>query len=157
MPKTSAGLLLYRRIDPNGVVEVLLAHPGGPIWANRDAGSWTIPKGEFEAGEAAWDAARREFREEIGSEAPETDAVPLGSVTLRSGKTVQAWAVEGDLDPGTLRSNTFTMEWPPHSGKRREFPEVDRVAWFTLVEARERIHPAQAPLLDALEDSLGGG
>src|SRR5262249_10720867 len=139
MPRKSAGLLVYR-VTPGHGMEVFLAHPGGPIWAGKDSGSWTIPKGEFEENEDPWDAARREFREEIGSEPPDADARALTPVTLKSGKKVHAWAVTGDLDPGTLRSNTFVMEWPPHSGKRREYPEVDRAAWFSLEEARRRIH-----------------
>jgi predicted NUDIX family NTP pyrophosphohydrolase len=118
---------------------------------------WTIPKGEFEESENAWDAARREFREEIGAAPPEANAVPLGSVTLKSGKIVHAWAVAGDLDPQAIRSNSFTMEWPPRSGVRREFPEVDRAAWFALAEARRRIHPAQVPFLEALEELLAEG
>jgi predicted NUDIX family NTP pyrophosphohydrolase len=152
MPKKSAGLLVYR-VQPGGV-EVFLAHPGGPIWAKKDAGSWTIPKGEFEEGEDAWDAARREFREEIGVEPPQAEGVPLVPVTLKSGKKVYAWAVEGDLDSEPRSSNTFTMEWPPQSGRRQEFPEVDRADWFGLEEARRRIHPAQAPLLDELKQLI---
>jgi predicted NUDIX family NTP pyrophosphohydrolase len=156
MPRKSAGLLVYR-VMPGEVLEVFLAHPGGPIWARKDAGVWTIPKGEFEESEKAWDAARREFQEEIGERPPELNAVELGAVTLKSGKTIQAWAVEGEVDPRRLRSNTFTMEWPPHSGERREFPEVDRAAWFALAEARLRIHSAQIPFLDALEEFFRGG
>jgi predicted NUDIX family NTP pyrophosphohydrolase len=149
MPKQSAGLLVYR-VKPTGV-EVFLAHPGGPIWAKKDAGSWTIPKGEFQGGEEAWEAARREFEEEIGVAPPAGKGLPLEPVTLKSGKKVFAWALEGDLEAETVRSNTFTMEWPPRSGRNQEFPEVDRAAWFTLEEARRRIHPAQAGFLESLE------
>lgn len=150
MGKKSAGILVYR-VSAEAGIEVFLAHPGGPVWAKKDEGSWTIPKGEFDEGEDAWDAARREFREEIGADPPEGVGVSLAPVTLRSGKRVHAWALRGDLDPATVRSNTFTMEWPPRSGRSREFPEVDRAGWFSLAEARRRIHPAQAPLLDELE------
>ena len=149
MPKQSAGLLVYRD-RPTGR-EFFLAHPGGPIWARKDYGSWTIPKGEFLGDEEPEAAARREFLEEIGVEPPAARGVPLAPVTLASGKIVYAWAVHGDLTVDEVRSNHFTMEWPPRSGKRQEFPEIDRAAWFPLEEARRRIHPAQAPLLDALE------
>ncbi len=143
----SAGILLHRRRA--GRLEVLLAHPGGPFWKNRDAGAWSIPKGEFGEDEDALDAARREFAEETGFpiEGPFT---PLAPVRQRSGKIVHAWAVEGDCDPSQLRSNTFSMEWPPRSGEAAEFPEVDRAQWFGLDEARVRILPAQVPFLDQL-------
>jgi predicted NUDIX family NTP pyrophosphohydrolase len=148
--RRSAGILLHRRRD--GRLEVLLVHPGGPIWARRDAGVWSIPKGEYDAGDDPFEAARREFEEELGSPAP-TDAAPddLGEVTQKSGKLVHAWAVEGDLDATTIHSNTLEFEWPPRSGRRIEIPEVDRAEWFGLDAAREKINPAQAQLLDRLE------
>lgn len=148
MPKQSAGLLLFR--ESRGRIEVLLVHPGGPFWARKDAGAWSIPKGEFDADEEPLAAARREFEEETG-QAVTGEFVALQPVRQRSGKIVHAWAVRADLDPARLRSNTFTMEWPPKSGQLREFPEVDRAAWFTLDEAREKIQPGQRPLLDQLE------
>ncbi|HUJ01666.1 MAG TPA: NUDIX domain-containing protein [Usitatibacter sp.] len=149
MPRSrrSAGILLHRRRE--GRLEVLLVHPGGPFWKNRDAGAWTIPKGEHADDEDPLDAARREFAEETGFpiEGPFTALAP---VRQASGKLVRAWAVEGDCDPSRLRSNTFTVEWPPRSGRIAEFPEVDRAAWFALDEARRRILPAQVPFLDQL-------
>jgi predicted NUDIX family NTP pyrophosphohydrolase len=149
--KRSAGILLYRR-SGDGALEVLLVHPGGPFWAKKDLGAWSIPKGEYEDGEDALAAARREFAEELGSSASDGELVALGEVRQKSGKVVTAWALEGDIDADTVTSNTFTMEWPPRSGRTREFPEVDRAAWFGLDEARERILPAQAPLLDRLAE-----
>jgi predicted NUDIX family NTP pyrophosphohydrolase len=148
--KRSAGILLHRRRA--GAHEVLLVHPGGPFWANKDAGAWSIPKGEYEDGEEPRAAALREFAEELGTPPPDGELVALGEVRQRSGKVVTAWALAGDADADTMRSNTFTMEWPPRSGEMREFPEVDRAAWFSLDEARERILPAQAPLLDRLAE-----
>jgi predicted NUDIX family NTP pyrophosphohydrolase len=146
----SAGLLLYR-IDTDGV-RVLLVHPGGPFWARKDLGAWSIPKGEIVEGEDPLAAARREVQEEIGiSDGP---ALPLGEVRQKSGKIVYAWATRTDFDPRALRSNTFEIEWPRGSGRLREFPEVDRAAWFDLAEARRRILPAQAAFLDALVASL---
>jgi predicted NUDIX family NTP pyrophosphohydrolase len=147
----SAGILLYR-LTPAGP-EVLLAHPGGPYFANQDEGIWGLPKGLADPGEDLLAAARREFTEETGL-ASLDPFLPLGQVTLRSGKVVHAWASQGDADPRTLVSNTFTMEWPPNAGSRQEFPEVDRCAWFTLPEARRRISPAQATLIDRLEAAL---
>jgi len=151
--RRSAGLLLYRR--PAGGLEVLLVHPGGPFWQKKDLGAWSIPKGEFADGEDALAAARREFREEMGREVAGPFA-PLTSVKQPGGKIVHAWAVEGDFDPRLLTSNTFSLEWPPRSGRHQEFPEVDRAAWFDLDEARRRINRGQAPLLDELEQLTGG-
>lgn len=151
MPKQSAGLLLYR--DSRGAIEVLLVHPGGPFWARKDAGAWSIPKGEFDADEEPLAAARREFEEETG-QVVTGEFIALQPVRQRSGKIVHAWAVRADFDPARLRSNTFTMEWPPKSGQSREFPEVDRAAWFPLGEARAKIQPGQRPLLDQLEAML---
>jgi predicted NUDIX family NTP pyrophosphohydrolase len=148
--KRSAGILLHRRRA--GAREVLLVHPGGPFWAKKDAGAWSIPKGEYEDGEDARACALREFAEELGSLPPEGELVDLGEVRQRGGKVVTAWALAGDADADAIRSNRFTMEWPPRSGAMREFPEVDRAAWFGLDEARERILPAQAPLLDRLAE-----
>lgn len=157
MPKASAGLLLFRRIPGLPAaegVEVLLAHPGGPVWAKRDAGAWTVPKGELDPGEDPLVAAEREFLEELGTAPPPGPRLDLGQVTQKSGKLVTAWAVEGDLDPGAVSSNTFEMEWPPRSGRRASFPEVDRAEWFSLDEARRRVNPAQAAFLDRLLDRL---
>jgi predicted NUDIX family NTP pyrophosphohydrolase len=146
--RTSAGVLLWRR-GASGL-EVLLGHPGGPLWAKKDAGHWTVVKGEIDPGEAPEDVARREFKEETGDDLPDGPMVELGEIRQKSGKVVLAWAVEGDLDPATAVSNTFTMEWPPHSGRRAEFPEIDRVEWFDLDEARRRIKDAQATFIDRL-------
>jgi predicted NUDIX family NTP pyrophosphohydrolase len=143
----SAGLLLYRRTP--GAPEVFLVHPGGPFWAKKDLGVWTIPKGEYGDDEEPLDAARREFEEET-SHRPGGTFHPLTPVTQKSGKVVLAWAVEGSLDPALLRSNTFEMEWPPRSGRTRAFPEVDRGAWFDLEEAARRIRPEQRPFLDEI-------
>ena len=128
-------------------------HPGGPIWAARDQGAWSIPKGEFEPGEEPLDAARREFVEELGSEPPAGEPLALGEVRQKSGKVVHAWALAGDLDVETVVSNTFTMQWPPRSGRIQEFPEVDRAAWFDLATARVKINSAQVALLDRLEEA----
>lgn len=151
MPKISAGVLLYRSTDRG--LEVLLVHPGGPYWANKDLGSWSIPKGEATEGEDLLAAAHREFREETGASA-EGPVFALGKLRQRSGKIVHAWAVQGDFDPHVLHSNTFELEWPRGSGEMRAFPEVDRAAWFDLTEARRRILPGQAGFLDALVDHL---
>lgn len=153
MAKKSAGLLMYRVRD--GILEVLLVHLGGPFWAKKDAGAWFVPKGEVEPGEDELGAAKREFREETGFE-PGDELQPLGSLKHKSGKTVTAWAFEGDCDPAALESNTFTIEWPPRSGKQREFPEIDRAAFFTIEAARAKIHPAEFELLERL-DSLCEG
>ena len=144
----SAGLLLHRR--RSGVLEVLLVHPGGPVWARRDAGAWSIPKGEYGDDEEPLDAARREFAEELGTASPDGAPLDLGEVRQKSGKRVRAWALAGDLDVSEISSNTFEMEWPPRSGTVRSFPEVDRAQWFTLEEAREKINAAQAELLQRL-------
>jgi predicted NUDIX family NTP pyrophosphohydrolase len=135
---------------------VLLVHPGGPLWAGRDAGAWSIPKGEHDDGEDPRACALREFAEETGTGLPADALSDLGTVRQRSGKLVRAWAAEGDLDAEAIRSNTFEMEWPPRSGRRQRFPEVDRAAWFALEEARERLNPAQGPLLDRLRALLEG-
>jgi predicted NUDIX family NTP pyrophosphohydrolase len=146
-------LLLFRHVA--GDLEVLLVHPGGPFWAKRDLGAWSIPKGECEDGEDPRAAAWREFGEELGSPAPEGEALELGEVRQKAGKTVLAWAIAGDLDPEQITSNTFTMEWPARSGQTQRFPEVDRAGWFGLAEARERINPAQVALLDRLSEAVG--
>ncbi|MFI8204288.1 NUDIX domain-containing protein [Streptomyces sp. NPDC085937] len=146
----SAGLLLFRRTGVG--VEVLLGHMGGPFYARRDAGAWTVPKGEYEPDEPAWEAARREFEEELGLPPPDGEAVPLGEVRQSGGKTVTAWAVEADLDPAAVVPGTFTMEWPPRSGRTRDFPELDRVAWFSLERAREVVVSAQTAFLDRLAE-----
>ena len=148
----SAGLLLYRVRD--GAPEVLLGHMGGPFWARKDERAWSIPKGEYGDDEDPLAAARREFVEETGSPPPDGEAVPLGEVRQSGGKRVVAWALEGDLDPATVRSNTFVMEWPPRSGRQQEFPEIDRAAWFDLDAARRKVVKGQVPLLDALEQLL---
>jgi predicted NUDIX family NTP pyrophosphohydrolase len=139
---------MYRRRQ--GAAQVLLVHPGGPYWAKKDTGAWTIPKGEIEQGEDALAAARREFEEETGFR-PEGDFRPLNPVSLKSRKTVYAWAFEGDCDPGALRSITFAMEWPPHSGKEQEFPEVDRAEWLSLEEAKEKIQAGQMGFIEEFE------
>ena len=149
MPRTSAGLLLFRRRE--GLLEVFLVHPGGPFWRNKDLGAWSIPKGECAPGEEPLETARREFREETGLEVA-GPFTPLPAIKQAGGKTVLAWAAEADLDPSHLVSNTFSMEWPPRSGRQQEFPEVDRAAWFPLAEARRRILAGQVPLLEHLVD-----
>jgi predicted NUDIX family NTP pyrophosphohydrolase len=154
---TSAGILLYRRSSDGGGLEVLLAHPGGPWFATKDAGHWSIPKGEADGNEQLFDVARREFIEETGHDLPDGPPIELGSIVQKGGKTVHAWAVEGDLDPDTAHSNLFETEWPPRSGRRATFPEIDRVAWFAPNDARERMKPTQIPLLDRLEAVLDGG
>jgi len=143
----SAGILLYRRRA--GALQVLLVHPGGPFWSRKDAGAWTIPKGEIGAGEEPLEAAKRKLAEETGLR-PEGRFIPLDPIRQRAGKAVYAWAVEGDCDATAIRSMTFTLEWPPGSGRMREFPEVDRAAWFGNDEARAKILPGQAPLIDTL-------
>lgn len=153
--KRSAGIILYRH--PADDLEVLIAHMGGPHWADkvsRGKRGWSIPKGEYDESEDAWVAARREFREETGHEVPERAPVELGEITQKSGKRVTAWAVEGDLDPADAVSNSLTIEWPRKSGRTIEFPEVDRVEWVTPAVARERVIEAQAELFDRLESAL---
>ncbi len=159
MGKHSAGLLLYRR--RGCLLELFLVHPGGPFWASKDAGAWSIPKGEYGAGEDPLAAARREFTEETGFTAA-GPFLPLTPLKQKSGKVIQAFACEGEADPGALTSNTFALERPPHSGQTQEFPEVDRGAWVPLTEALEKIHPGQAGFLEELarllaEISGGGG
>lgn len=152
MSKQSAGILLYRERDSS--LQVLLVHPGGPYWVNKDRGAWSIPKGLFGEEEAPLQAARREFAEETGIEVDGT-FMELGSLKQPGGKTVHAWAIESDLDPSRVQSNTFTLEWPPKSGRHREYPEVDRACWFDLEEAGIRIHKGQAPFLQRLREKLG--
>jgi len=160
--RQSAGILLFRR-PPAGLgdgVEVLLAHPGGPFFTSRDAGHWSIPKGEPDATETdLLDVARREFTEEVGSEPPATGPggeppISLGTIVQKGGKLVHAWAIEGDLDPEIAASNTFEMEWPPRSGRRQVFPEIDRVAWFRPADARIRLKPTQVPFVDRLIEAV---
>jgi predicted NUDIX family NTP pyrophosphohydrolase len=148
MATRSAGILLHR--DGIGGTEVLLVHPGGPFWARKDLGAWSIPKGEVDEGEDPRACALREFAEETGTRLPETALDDLGSVKLKSGKLVLAFAVAGDLDAATVRSNTFELEWPPRSGRRRQFPEIDRAEWFGLDDARAKLNPAQSELVDRL-------
>ena len=152
MSKHSAGLLMYRR-TVGGAVEVLLAHPGGPYWTRKDDGAWTLPKGECESGEEPLACACREFEEETG-QAPNGPFSALGEVRQKSGKRVQAWSFEADMEPARLQSNLFEIEWPPGSGQHLQFPEVDRVAWFGLDAARVKLLPAQCALIDRLEQSL---
>lgn len=155
MGPTSAGMLLYRR-TPAGL-EVLLGHMGGPFWARKDAGAWTVPKGEHDADEDPHAAALREFAEELGRPAPPGTDVDLGEVRQRAGKTVRVWAREADLDVTGVVSNTFEMEWPPRSGRRQEFPELDRVAWLPVARARELVVGGQVELLDRLRAAVGQG
>lgn len=151
--KLSAGILLYR-ITEQGDVEVLIAHMGGPFWQHKDAGAWSIPKGEYVAEEDALQAARREFQEELGVPVPASDFLSLGNVTQAGGKVVSVWAAGCDFDPSTAVSNTFEMEWPKGSGRIRTFPEVDRVAWYGTAEARARLVRGQLPFLDRLAGAL---
>ncbi|MEU9478680.1 NUDIX domain-containing protein [Streptomyces sp. NPDC048191] len=151
--RRSAGLLLFRHTAEG--LEVLLGHMGGPLWAKKDAGAWTVPKGEYGPDEPAWEAARREFQEELGLTPPDGRAVPLGEVAQKNGKVVTAWAVEADPDLSGFRPGTFTMEWPPRSGRVREFPELDRVEWLGLDRARGLVITAQAAFLDRLAEHSG--
>ena len=148
MPKLSAGLLLYRA--PDGVVEVLIAHPGGPFWARKDDGAWSIPKGEYTDDEDPWVAAQREFGEEIGLPVPGGPPIDFGALKQPSGKVVTAFAVRGDLDVSEARSNTFELEWPKGSGRMREFPEIDRIGWFPVAQARTKLLKGQRAFLDLL-------
>ena len=148
MPQLSAGLLLYRA--PAGVVEVLIAHPGGPFWARKDAGAWSIPKGEYPDDEDPWRAAQREFAEELGVPAPDGPRIDLGALKQPSGKVVTVFAVRADLDITDVRSNTFELEWPKGSGTLRSFPEIDRVGWFPVAQAREKLLKGQRAFLDRL-------
>src|SRR5579875_1177233 len=168
---TSAGILLYREAPTEGAgrwlareasthgghgsgCEVLLVHPGGPLWARRDLGAWSIPKGEVDPGEDPLAAARREFAEELGTPPPDGEPLALGEVRLKSGKRIRAWALEGDLDPATISSSTFEMAWPPRSQTMETFPEVDRAEWFGLDAARDKLNPAQAAFVDRLATTL---
>ena len=153
MAKLSAGILLYRGAGPG--LEVLLVHPGGPFWAKKDAGAWSIPKGEYEEAEDPLAVARREFEEELGSAAPHGEFIVLGEIVQPSRKRVTAYAVEGDFDPSTFKSNLFELEWPPKSGRKQSFPEVDRAEWFVPEAARQKILPGQAPFIDRLIERLG--
>jgi predicted NUDIX family NTP pyrophosphohydrolase len=152
MAKRSAGILLYR--GKGAGLELLLVHPGGPFWAKKDLGAWSIPKGEYEEGEDPLAVARREFEEELGSPAPAGDAIELGELEQPSRKLITAYAIEGDVDVGTLSSNLFEMEWPPKTGRLQSFPEVDRAQWFTVKEARDKILPGQRPFIDRLLERL---
>jgi len=151
MPKQSAGLLLYRR--RNAGIEVFLIHPGGPFWAKKDSGAWSIPKGEYTTDEDPLAAAKREFEEETGFTA-QGNFVELGAIRQPGGKIITVWTLEGDCNPAQLRSNTFTMEWPPRSGRRIEAPEVDRGCWYSIEEARAKLLPGQRPFLDRLLDAI---
>jgi predicted NUDIX family NTP pyrophosphohydrolase len=148
LTRRSAGILLYRLTG--GVPEVLLVHPGGPFWKNKDVGAWSIPKGEYGDDEDAEACARREFEEETGTALPEGELADLGTARQRSGKVVTAWAAAGDLDPEAIVSNEFELEWPPRSGRMQSFPEVDRAGWFGLEEAAEKLNPAQVVFLERL-------
>jgi predicted NUDIX family NTP pyrophosphohydrolase len=155
MPKLSAGLLLYR--VAGGVVEVLIGHPGGPFWARKDEGAWSIPKGEYLEDEDPWAAAQREFLEELGKPPPEGPRIAFAPLKQPSGKIITAFAVRGDLDLDGTFSNTFELEWPKGSGNIREYPEIDRVGWFSMAEANEKLVKGQRPLLDRLTAALEGG
>ncbi|HVV18657.1 MAG TPA: NUDIX domain-containing protein [Pseudonocardiaceae bacterium] len=148
----SAGILLFRRVD--GEPEVLIAHMGGPFWARKDAGAWSIPKGEVDPGEDDIAAARREFQEELGLPAPSGDLTPLGEAKQSTGKVVAVWALEGELDPAAVVPGTFEMEWPRGSGRTKEFPEIDRAGWFDLTTAREKLVKGQRPFLDRLTEAI---
>ena len=152
MPKRSAGVLLYRRVGDG--FEVLLVHPGGPFWAKKDAGAWSIPKGEYAEGDDPWACACREFAEELGQACPAHEPLDLGEIRQAGGKYVRCFAVEGDIDVSEITSNFFEMEWPPRSGKTEAFPEVDRAAWVSPDEARVKLLKSQLPLVDMLRDAL---
>ncbi|HWH11035.1 MAG TPA: NUDIX domain-containing protein [Solirubrobacteraceae bacterium] len=155
MPRRSAGILLYRTV--NGVVEVLLVHPGGPFYSRRDLGNWGIPKGEYEPDEEPQACAVREFAEELGQPPPIGPMTSLGEIRQKNNKIVTAWGLEGDLDADAIQSNTFTAEWPPRTGRMQEFPEIDRAAWLSLDAAAAKIIETQRPLLDRLAQALGRG
>jgi predicted NUDIX family NTP pyrophosphohydrolase len=152
MPKLSAGIVLYR--FQAHALEVLLVHPGGPFWKNKDLGAWSIPKGEYQQGESALDVARREYEEETGYPLGDGELIPLGEIKQPGGKIITAWALEGDCQAETITSNFFSMEWPPKSGKMQDFPEVDKAEWFSLPDAKSKILPGQAGFLDRLADHL---
>lgn len=151
MSKQSAGFLLFRKVAAH--IEVLLVHPGGPYWARKDKGAWSIPKGEFEEDEDPLEAARREFREETGF-APSGEILPLAPLRQSNGKVIHAWAINEDFDPAKLQSNTFFLEWPPKSGRQKQFPEIDRAAWFSMEAAAQKILKGQAPFLIQLQKML---
>jgi predicted NUDIX family NTP pyrophosphohydrolase len=153
MTKFSAGILVYRK--RNGQIEVLLAHHGGPFWAKKDDGAWSIIKGEYEDDEAPFDAAKREFKEETSHDAPDGEYIDLGEFKRKDGKTIKAWAVEADFDPKTIISNTFEMEWPPKSANMQEFPENDRAEWFSLSAATPKMNTGQTVFLERLADKIG--
>jgi len=153
--RRSAGIVLYRTGDDG--LEVLLVHPGGPFWAKKDLGAWSIPKGEYEPGEDPLACALREFEEETGTRLQAPELVELGMVTQKAGKEVTAWAAPGDLDAAAVRSNSFTMEWPPRSGRQQEFPEIDRAEWFALDQARAKLVAAQVELIDRLAERTRNG
>jgi predicted NUDIX family NTP pyrophosphohydrolase len=153
MRKRSVGILMYRGSPP--ALELLLVHPGGPFWAKKDRGAWSIPKGEYGEGEEPLAVARREFEEELGSAAPQGAFLPLGELVQPSRKLITAFALEGDFDPATLTSNRFELEWPRGSGRTQSFPEIDRAQWFAPAKAREKIQPGQAPFIDRLLERLG--
>jgi predicted NUDIX family NTP pyrophosphohydrolase len=153
MAKRSAGILMYRRSSRG--IELLLAHPGGPFWASKDQCAWSIPKGEYDDSEDALSAAKREFAEELGSALPARPFLDLGAIKQPSRKEITAFAVDGDFDPATLVSNCFELEWPPKSGRKQSFAEIDSVQWFSAAEAREKIQPGQAEFIDRLLEYLG--
>lgn len=152
LPRESAGLLLYRFVD--GQLQVLLVHPGGPFWARRSEGAWSLPKGEVDAGESPLQVAKREFKEELGADPPESGYVSLGSVRQAGGKLVHAWAASGDIDVTRLESNTFEIEWPPRSGRMQTFPEVDKAEWFDPATAEKMILAGQRPLIGRVREAL---
>jgi predicted NUDIX family NTP pyrophosphohydrolase len=156
MSKRSAGILIFR-VSDNDVLEVLIVHPGGPYWAKKDEAAWSIPKGEYLEGEDAYEAAYREFREELGIDAPSRSGIDLGEIKQSGGKRIRVWAVEGDLDASKIESNTFAMEWPPKSGESADFPEVDRAAWEPIAVARRKVHKGQVDFLSRLIDALRDG
>jgi predicted NUDIX family NTP pyrophosphohydrolase len=153
MSKLSAGILLFKVTD-NDVLEVLIAHPGGPFWAKKDEAAWSIPKGEYLEGEDAYEAAHREFREELGMDAPSRSSIDLGEIKQSGGKRIRVWAIEGDVDASKIESNAFEMEWPPKSGESAYFPEVDRAAWEPMAVARRKLHKGQVDFLSRLTEAL---